>query len=166
MWKRGVLTGGEKESLRISLERHRDAVLWKVDGLDDEPLRRPMTPTRTNLLGLVKHLAAGENMWFCEIFGRPFEAIPFYNPDDDAVMHVTPQESTADVLRYYERARAAADSAIEELAMADTGTAWWGDAVSMRWVLIHMIEDTARHAGQMDILREQIDGQVGDRPSD
>jgi Protein of unknown function (DUF664) len=91
-----------------------------------------MTPTRTDLLGLVKHLAASENMWFCETFGRPFEAIPCYDPDDDAVMQATPQESTAAVLGYYERARAAADSAIEELAMEDTGTAWWGDTVSMR----------------------------------
>jgi uncharacterized damage-inducible protein DinB len=165
MWKRDVLTGSEKESLHISLERHRDAVLWKIEDLDDERLRRPMTPTRTNLLGLVKHLAAGENMWFCEAFGRPFEAIPFYDPDDDAVMQVAPQETVADILGYYERARAAADSAIGELAMEDTGTAWWGDTVSMRWVLIHMIEDTARHAGHMDILRELIDGQTGDRPS-
>jgi uncharacterized damage-inducible protein DinB len=137
----------------------------RVDGLDDERLRQPMTPTRTNLLGLVKHLAASENMWFCETFGRPFEGIPFYDPDDDAVMQVTPQESTADVLGYYARARAAADNAIEDLAMEDTGTAWWGDTVSMRWVLIHTIEDTARHAGHMDILHEHIDGQVGDRPS-
>jgi uncharacterized damage-inducible protein DinB len=166
MWKQGVLTGGEKESLHISLERHRDAVLWKVEGLDDERLRQPMTPTRTNLLGLVKHLAASENMWFCETFGRPFEAIPCYDPGDEAVMQVAPQESAADVLAYYERARAAADSAIGELAMEDTGTAWWGATVSMRWVLIHMIEDTARHAGHMDILREQIDGQTGDRPRD
>lgn len=79
-------------------------------------------------------------------------------------MQVAPQESTADVLGYYERARAAADSTIEELSMEDAGTAWWGATVSMRWVLIHMIEDTARHAGHMDILREQIDGQTGDRP--
>ncbi len=112
----------------------------------------------------MKHLAASENMWFREAFGRPFEAIPCYDPDDAAVMRVAPQESTADVLGYYQRARAAADSATEELAMQDTGTAWWGATVSMRWVLIHMIEDTARHAGQMDILREQIDGRTGDRP--
>jgi len=166
MWQRGRYTAGEKESLRISLDRHRDAALWKIAGLDDEQLRRPMTQTGTNLLGLVKHLAGSEYQWFCEAFGRPFEAIPYFDPDDPAVMHVAPAETTADVVGYYDRARAAADSAIGELAMEDTGTAWWGDEVSMRWVLIHMIEDTARHAGHMDILRELIDGQTGDRPRD
>jgi uncharacterized damage-inducible protein DinB len=167
MWKQGVYTGDEKESLQISLDRHRDAVLWKIDGLDDEQLRRVMTPTGTSLLGLVKHLAGSEYQWFCEAFGRPAEPIPFYDPDEDpAAMRIAPQETTASITGYYARARAAADRAIGELAMEDTGTAWWGDAVSMRWVLIHMIEDTARHAGHMDILRELIDGQTGDRPRD
>jgi uncharacterized damage-inducible protein DinB len=163
MWKQGVYTGSEKESLQISLDRHRDAVLWKIDGLGDEQLRRPMTPTGTSLLGLVKHLAASEYQWFCETFGRPFEVIPF-EPDDPAVMRVAPDETIADITGYYDRARAATDRAIGELALEDTGTAWFGDAVSMRWVLIHMIEDTARHAGHMDILRELTDGQTGDRP--
>ena len=81
-------------------------------------------------------------------------------------MRVAPQETTASILAYYERARSAADRAITELALEDTGTAWWGAIVSMRWALIHMIEDTARHAGQMDILRELTDGQTGDRPRD
>jgi uncharacterized damage-inducible protein DinB len=169
MWKRGVYTGGEKESLHISLDRHRDAVLWKIEGLDDEQLRRLMTPTGTNLLGLVKHLAGSEYQWFCEAFGRPSEAIPYFDPDDPddpAAMRIAPQESTASIIEYYGRARAAADSAIQELALEDTGTAWWGDTVSMRWVIIHMIEDTARHAGHMDILRELIDGQTGDHPPD
>jgi uncharacterized damage-inducible protein DinB len=167
MWKQGVYTGTEEESLRISLQRHRDAVLWKTEGLDDEQLRRPMTPTGTNLLGLVQHLAGSEYQWFCEVFGRPAEPIAYFDPDDPgdpAAMRVAATQTTADVLAYYARARAAADSAIGELAMEDTGTAWWGDTVSMRWVLIHMIEDTSRHAGHMDILRELIDGQTGDRP--
>ena len=64
MWKQGVYAGSEKESLQISLDRHRDAVLWKIEGLGDEQLRRPMTPTGTHLLGLVKHLAASEYQ-FC-----------------------------------------------------------------------------------------------------
>jgi hypothetical protein len=70
-------TGGEKESLHVSLDRHRDAVLWKVDGLPDEQLRRPMTPSGTNLLGLVKHLGSVESGCFCETFGRDSESIPF-----------------------------------------------------------------------------------------
>ena len=65
MTRRVPFTGGEKDSLRASLDRHRAAVQWKVDGLDDEALRRVMTPSGTSLLGLVKHLAAVEYGWFC-----------------------------------------------------------------------------------------------------
>jgi uncharacterized damage-inducible protein DinB len=155
-------TGGEKESLQASLDRHRDAVLWKLEGLGDDDLRRAMTPSGTNLLGLVKHLAAVEYGWFCDTFGRETEPLPFDEDDPDADLRVGPDESTEDVLAFYARARAAADKAIEEVGLEQTGTAWFGDAVTMRWVLIHMIEETARHAGHVDILRELIDGMAGD----
>jgi uncharacterized damage-inducible protein DinB len=159
-------TGGEKESLHVSLDRHRDVVLWKLDGLEDEQLRRPMTPSVTNLLGLVKHLASVEFGWFCETFGRESESIPFNEDDPDADMRAEPHETTADIVEYYGRARAAADRVIDELELDDVGTAWYGDTVSMRWVLIHMVEETARHAGHMDIVRELIDGATGDHPRD
>ena len=81
-------------------------------------------------------------------------------------MRTAPDESTADVIAFYGRARAAADMAIDELDVDAVGTAWFGDPVSMRWVLIHMVEETARHAGHVDILRELIDGMTGDhRPA-
>ena len=166
MGRRVPFTGGEKESLHVSLDRHRDAVLWKVRGLTDEQLRRPMTPSGTNLLGLVKHLASVEYGWFCETFGRGSESIPFDENDPDADMRVAPDETTAEILEYYNRARAAADRAIDELDLDDLGTAWFGDSVSMRWVLIHMVEETARHAGHMDIVRELIDGATGDHHPD
>jgi uncharacterized damage-inducible protein DinB len=164
MRRRVPLLGGEKESLHVSLDRHRDVVLWKLEGLDDEQLRRPMTPTGTNLLGLVKHLAAVEYGWFCETFGREMEALPFDENDPDADLRVEPSETTEDVLAFYARARAAADRVIDELSVEATGIAWLGETVSMRWVLIHMIEETARHAGHMDIVRELIDGATGDHP--
>ncbi len=155
-------TGGEKESLRASLDRHREVVLWKVDGLDDERLRRPLTPSGTNLLGLVKHLAANEYGWFCQTFGRETEPLPFDDDDPDADLRVEPGESTADVLAFYARARAAADRVIADVGLEDVGTAWFGEAVTMRWALIHMIEETARHTGHMDIVRELVDGATGD----
>jgi hypothetical protein len=155
-------TGDEKQSLHVSLDRHRDAVLWKLEGLDDANLRRAMTPSGTNLLGLVKHLAAVEYNWFCQTFGRDTEPLPFDDDDPDADLRVTPNETTEDILAFYRRARAAADQAINEVDLDQTGTAWFGDAVSMRWVLIHMVEETARHAGHVDILRELIDGMTGD----
>ncbi|RCW44657.1 uncharacterized protein DUF664 [Halopolyspora algeriensis] len=162
MSRRVPPTGGEKESLHVSLDRHRDVVLWKLEGLDDAQLRRPMTVSATNLLGLVKHLAAVEYGWFCETFGREAEPLPFDDADENADLRVTTTETTADIVAFYGRARAAADEVIDELDLDDVGTAWSGDTVSMRWVLIHMVEETARHVGHMDILRELIDGATGD----
>lgn len=164
MTRRVPPTGGEKESLHVSLDRHRDVVLWKLDGLDDEQLRRPLTSSGTNLLGMVKHLAAVEYGWFCETFGRDTEPLPFDPDDENADLRVAPHESTADIVAFYGRARAAADRAIDELAVDDLGTSWTGVTVSLRWVLIHMIEETARHAGHIDIVRELLDGAMGDHP--
>ncbi|HEV2894855.1 MAG TPA: DinB family protein [Actinomycetota bacterium] len=155
-------TGAEKESLKVSLDRHRDAVLWKLEGLGDDDLRRSMVPSGTSLLGLVKHLGSVEYGWFCETFGRETEPLPYDEDDPDSDMRARPDETTEDILAFYGRARAAADQAIAELDVEDTGTAWFGEAVTMRWVLIHMIEETARHAGHVDILRELIDGMAGD----
>ncbi|MFJ2827703.1 DinB family protein [Streptomyces sp. NPDC087263] len=154
-------TGGEKESLHASLQRHRDAVLWKLEGLDDEQLRRPMTPSGTSLLGLVKHLASVEYGWFCSTFGRavePFWFDPFAGED----MSAGQGETTAQIVDFYARARTAADRTITELSPDELGKSWDGKTVSLRWVLIRMVEETARHAGHMDIVRELIDGREGD----
>ncbi|MGW5365763.1 DinB family protein [Actinopolymorpha pittospori] len=160
---------GEKESLHSSLNRHRDVVVWKLEGLDDEQVRRPMVPSGTSLLGLVKHLASIEFGWFCETFGRPSEWIA-WDPDDcDGDARVEPHETTADILAFYARARAAADSVIDELDLDQVATPPPGlgsGEVTLRWLLIHVLEDTARHAGHMDILRELIDGRIGDHPRD
>ena len=166
MPRRVPFTGGEKESLQASLDRHRDVVLWKIRGVDDEDLRRPMTPSGTSLLGLVKHLAAVEYEWFCRTFGREAEPLPFDEADEDADLRVNPEETTEGIVAFYRRARDAADAVIDQLALDDTGTAWSGETVSLRWVLIHMIEETARHAGHLDIARELIDGMTGDHPRD
>jgi len=155
-------TGAEKESLQVSLDRHRDAVLWKLEGLGDDDLRRPMVPSGTSLLGLVKHLGSVEYGWFCQTFGRDTEPLPLDENDPDADLRARPDETAEDILAFYGRARAAADRAIDELDVEDTGTAWFGEPVTLRWVLIHMIEETARHAGHVDILRELIDGMAGD----
>lgn len=166
MTRRVPFTGGEKESLHVSLDRHRDVVLWKLEGLDEEQARRPMTPSGTSLLGLVKHLAAVEYGWFCETFGRDTELLPFDEDDADADLRPGPHETTKDIVAFYRRARTAADRVIEDNDLDELGRAWFGDEVSLRWVLIHMIEETARHAGHMDIVRELIDGTTGDHPRD
>jgi hypothetical protein len=164
--RRVPFTGTEKEMLYVSLDRHRDVVMWKLEGLDEAQLRAPMTPSGTSLIGLVKHLASVEYGWFCTPFGAVSEEIP-YDPDHpEADLRPAETESAADLIAYYGRARRAADAVIEATALDDTGAVWSGQVVSLRWVLIHMIEETARHAGHMDILRELIDGQVGDHPPD
>jgi uncharacterized damage-inducible protein DinB len=160
-------SGGEKESLQASLQRHRDVIVWKLEGLDDEQLRRPMVDSGTNLLGLVKHLAAVEYGWFCQTFGRPVEAKcseieSLLDDEPNADLQVAPAESTQHIVAFYARACAAADDSINEADLVAMGTSWDGNQVSMRWVLIHMIEETARHAGHMDIMRELIDGATGD----
>ncbi|MEU6671933.1 DinB family protein [Streptomyces sp. NPDC046727] len=160
-------TAEEKDVLHASLDRHRDVVLWKLEGLDDEQLRRPMTPSGTNLLGLVKHLASVEYGWFVETFGREVEPL-WFDPYTSEDMWVGPEETTEKIIAFYGRARAAADRVITELPLDAPGRPAWRDgvAVSLRWVLVHMIEETARHAGHMDILRELIDGAAGDHRAD
>ncbi len=164
--RRVPFTGDEKDSLKAALDRHRDAVLWKVEGLADTDLRRAMTPSGTTLLGLVKHLGAVEYGWFCETFGWPTEPLPFDPDDEEADLRVGPDESTVDVLAFAARARTAADEVIAATDVLDTGTSWNGETVTLRWVLIHMVQETARHAGHADILRELIDGLTGDHRAD
>ncbi len=157
-------TGGEKESLQASLDRHRDAVLWKLEGLDDAELRRPMLTSGNTLLGLIKHLATWEYAWICRTFGPPTEPLTLDEGADYADLRVNPEESTADILAFYERARTAVNQVISKVDLDETGATMFGDTVSLRWALIHMLEDTARHAGHIDIMREIIDGKIR-RPS-
>ncbi|NUT12028.1 MAG: DUF664 domain-containing protein, partial [Nonomuraea sp.] len=90
------------------------------------------------------------------------EELPFDDDDEDADLRVDPGETTADVLDFYARARASSDEVIEKFGLEDLGTNERGERVTLRWVLIHMIEETARHVGHMDIVRELIDGASGD----
>ncbi len=103
---------------------------------------------------------------FCRTFSRETEPLPVDDTDENTDLRVDGDESTEDIVAFYQRARARADSVITQLAIEDTGTSWSGKTVSLRWVLIHMIEETARHAGHLDILRELIDGVTGDHPRD
>ncbi len=156
------LTGTEKEILQVSLDRHRDAVVWKAQGLSDEDLRRPMVPSGSSVLGLIKHLANVEFTWFCETFGRPVEQNGIDENDPESDLRIGPDETTADILAFYARSRAASDSVITDFNLNDVGTSWHGESVSLRWVCVHMIEETARHAGHLDLIVEQLDGRTGD----
>lgn len=162
-----------KERLVAALETLNEAVLSKLDGLDEYDLRRPLTPTGTNLLGVVKHLASVQAGYFGDVFGRPFpEPMPWIGegsgPHDD--LYATSTESSDWVKDLYRRSWA---HAVETFAVTDldgTGTVPWWPAdrrhPTLAALLVHMTVETARHAGHLDILREQIDGQAGRFPGD
>ena len=154
----GPVTGGEKESLKAALERLRDVVLWKVEGLTDEQLRRRMTPSGLTLLGIVKYLASLEYRWLCATFGRPIDPM-----SERVEVRSEPTETTAEILTFYGRARAAADEVIDDVILDARGRSWTGEDVTLRWVLLHLVEEAARQVGHMDVMRELIDGQTGDR---
>lgn len=150
------------------LDTARDNVLWKLEGVSDYDLRRPLTPTGSNLLGITKHLAMVESGYLGVTFGRPFpEELAGY-ADDDPVnidMYATAQESTADILGLAQRVRAHADGTLAALNLTDPGQVpWWPPErrdVTLGQVLVHLIAEWNRHAGHLDILREQVDGAVG-----
>src|ERR687893_2140567 len=113
-----------KVDLQLYLQRARDALLWKLEGLSEYDLRRPMTPTGTNLLGLVKHVASVEAGYLGETFGRPFdEPLPWLDEDAEpnADMWATAEESREDIVGLYHRARTHADATIEALPLDAAG---------------------------------------------
>ena len=161
----GPVSGGEKESLKTALERHREVVLWKVQGLTDEQLRRPMTPSGITVLGIVKYLANLEYLWLCLPFGRAADAVSqkLMSQTAGADLRVAPNETTAEILTFYGRARAAADEVIDDVILDGRGRSHSGEDVTLRTALLHVVEEAARQVGHMDIVRELIDGQTGDR---
>jgi hypothetical protein len=114
-----------------------------------------------HLLGLVKHLAGAEYYWLCDLFGRTAEPVSLAASDH---VQLEPGDTTESVLGYYTRARTASDQAISEVDLATTATTWLGDTVSFRWAIFHVIEETARHAGHADFIREHIDNTTGYLP--
>jgi uncharacterized damage-inducible protein DinB len=157
-----------KADLHHYLRVAREALLWKLDGLSDYDIRRPMTPTATNLLGLVKHVASVELGYFSDVFGRP-SGIPLPWFDDDAEpnadMWATPDESREQIVDLYHRAWESSDATIDALDLDAPGRVpWWPDDradVTLQLILVHMIAETNRHAGHADIVRELIDGASG-----
>jgi len=150
------------------LQLAREALLWKLDGLPEYDVRRPLVPTGTNLLGLVKHVASVEAGYLGDTFGRPFpEPLPWFDEDAEpnADMWATPEESRADIVGLYHRVWANSDVTIETLPLDAAGRVrWWPEdraAVTLHRILIHVIAETNRHAGHADLVRELIDGAVG-----
>jgi uncharacterized damage-inducible protein DinB len=157
-----------KADLRHYLQLGREALLWKMDGLSEFDTRRPIVPTGTNLLGLVKHLASVELVYFGDTFDRPYAtALPWYADDAEpnADMWAAADESRQQIVQLYHRAWAHADATIDALDLDAVGRVpWWPPdrrEVTLHRILVHVVAETNRHAGHADILRELIDGETG-----
>ncbi|WEH40160.1 DinB family protein [Streptomyces sp. AM 2-1-1] len=158
--------------LRLYVQDARDAFLWKLDGLSEYGVRRPMTPTGTNLLGLVKHVTGAEVLYLGETFGRPFPGAPRLwisgDAEPNADMWATAEESREGIVEAYRRVWAHSDETIRSLPL-DTvgrmpgGPGEPGPALTLHRALVHVIAETHRHAGHADVVRELVDGEVGQR---
>jgi hypothetical protein len=164
------MTDAEKAELVRYLQQGREVLLWKLEGLGEYDIRRPLVPTGTNLLGIVKHVATVESGYFGEVFDRPFPlALPWSEegaePNGD--MWAPATESRDFIVDLYRSVWAHSDATIAALDLNSAGLVpWWSDAskhVTLQRILVHMTAETHRHAGHADILRELIDGAVGHR---
>jgi uncharacterized damage-inducible protein DinB len=158
----------ERETLESMLDYYRATILRKLEGLSDEDLRKVIVPSGWSLLGLVKHLAYVERNWFrVRLSGESGLAVPWTDEDPDADFRIEPGESTEQILGFYldecHRSRAIAAG----VALDDLAAEWPADRPpekrpNLRWILVHMIEETSRHAGHADVVRELIDGKIGE----
>jgi len=159
-----------KADLRRYLQDAREALLWKLDGLSEYDVRRPLVPTGTNLLGLVKHVTGVEMGYFGDTFGRPCaDQLPFDESDPMSDMFAAPSESREFLTGLYRRAWAHSDATIEALPLDAVGhVPWWPadrNEVTLHHVMVRVATETARHAGHADIVRELIDGAAGWTPA-
>lgn len=163
-------TGGERETLVAFLDFQRAVMIDKASGLTQEQWGQRLEPSTMTLGGMIYHLTVVEESWFADVFaglglGEPWASVD-WEADRDWEWNVAPTMDPVDVLAAYRRAikrsNEIATSADElEQLSAKTGDDQ-GEHWSLRWILIHMIEETARHAGHADLIRESIDGEVGD----
>lgn len=157
-----------KSELLRYFRRAHDALRWKVDGLSDYDVRRPMTPTGTNLLGLLKHVGSVEYGYLGDTFDRPYdEPMPWlddYENNPNADMYATADESRDYIVGLYDRAGQLCTATIEALPLDAPGRVpWWppDTPVTLHRIVVHLIAEIDRHAGQADIVRELIDGAAG-----
>ena len=155
-----------KNDMHSYLHDARETLAWKLGGLDEYDARRPMTPTGTNLLGLLKHSAGTHVRYFGDVFARSgAPMLPWGRTvsEPNIEFWATAEESRDDIMSVCREAWVFADATIDELPLDHVGhVPWWGgSAVTLHHVLVHVTADTQRHAGHADILRELLDGSAG-----
>jgi uncharacterized damage-inducible protein DinB len=155
------LAADERTTLAAYLDYHRATLLRKVAGLTDEQARWSPVPSGTSLFGLVSHLVTVERWWFAKVIAGLDVEFPWSEDDPDADFRGPDGATLADVVRAYEN-ECARSRAI--LAAADLDTVVTGERAgrTVRYVVVHMIEETARHNGHADVLRELVDGATGE----
>jgi len=163
------LAGSEAETLLGFLDYQRATLAWKCAGLDDDQLRRPLPPTSMTLAGMLKHLARVEDNWFSDVVGEgnplePWASMPWAAEWENCTADPGEQLRQLWAARVeVSRRVVAAQLEADPVALDVTHPAWGGQGrPSLRWVLVHMIEEYARHNGHADLLRESIDGQTGE----
>ena len=161
------MTSDPKADLQTYLRDGREAMLWKLDGLSEHDSRRPLVPTGTNLLGLLKHVAGTGVGYLGMVFDRPFpEELEPYG--DNADTWARPDESRDDVVGLWHRAWAHADATIDALPLDALGTVWWWpegqNRITLHHALVHVVAEVQRHAGHADLVRELVDGTAGMHP--
>ncbi|MCP3859945.1 MAG: DinB family protein, partial [Phycisphaeraceae bacterium] len=152
-------------TLLTLLDNNRTVMVWKLDGLTLEQANRPAVASGTSLLGLVKHLAFVERWWFDDFFAGNTVDYPWSEEDPDADFRIEEGETVESVISLYTEAVARSNRLVAEAHMDDLSVgSRGGERFALRWIVAHMIEETARHAGHADIVRELIDGTTGDYP--
>jgi uncharacterized damage-inducible protein DinB len=156
------VAGVEKELLEAFRDFQRDTLLWKVSGLTEEQLRKVWTPSGMSLLGLVKHLAYVERNWFQNRFVMRDLPVAWSEADPDGDFRIEPHETSASIIAFYRAEVAESKKIVAEADSLDTIAQHPKRPHSLRRILVHMIEETARHVGHADLMREATDGQTGE----
>jgi uncharacterized damage-inducible protein DinB len=153
---------GERELLEAFLDFQRDTVIWKLGGLTREQLVAKHTPSGMSLLGLVKHLAYVERNWFQIRFQGLRLTVPWRSGDPGGDFRIEPDETCESVLEFYRREIDESRRIFAETSSLDALAQNADPPRTMRWIMIHMIEETARHCGHADFMREFTDGRTGE----
>jgi uncharacterized damage-inducible protein DinB len=156
-------SGDENAMLSAFLDRYRETMLWKLEGLSTEQASRRLVPSATTLLGVIKHLAYVERSWFQMYFAGGPVNFPWAKdePDPDIDFRISATDTIESISALYQQEIAKSREIVAGASLDDLSKNEERGLRSLRWIMVHMIEETARHAGHADILRELTDGAIG-----
>jgi uncharacterized damage-inducible protein DinB len=156
--------GDERTTLLGVLQRQRDLVAWKLQGVQDRVLRSAATPSGMDLHGIVRHLTNVERSWLRDVYaGQDDLHFDWTEDDPDAEWRVPADTTMAELLAHYTEESRHCDDVV--IAAPSLDAASTTRDLSLRWILLHLVEETARHLGHIDLLREQADGSTGEEPT-